>query len=202
MATSDSFWDSRFSEPGFAYGTGANEFLRRAAVSLTGAQVLCLAEGEGRNAVYLAELGNKVTAVDLSAVGLAKAQMLAQSRSVEIDTLQADIAELQIEPASWDAIVSIFAHFPPAIRRELHQKVVRGLRPGGRYILEGYTVRQLLHGTGGPKDPELLYSIAELRRELIGLRFDIAQETEREIHEGRYHNGLSAVAQLIAVKPD
>jgi SAM-dependent methyltransferase len=163
--------------------------------------VLCLAEGEGRNAVFLARRGHRVLAVDSSAVGLAKAAQLAEEHGVRIETLTADLADFVIEPGCWDAIVSIFCHVPPSIRRTLHRQVVAGLRPGGLFVLEAYTPAQLELRTGGPPTVELLMTLADLREELAGLEFLQAREIERDVVEGRLHTGRGAVVQIVARKP-
>jgi SAM-dependent methyltransferase len=163
---------------------------------------LSLAEGEGRNALFLARRGFDVLAVDSSSVGLEKATKLAEEHGESISTQQADLAEFQIEKESWDAVVSVFCHVPRAVRAELHRKVVAGLKPGGVLILEAYTPKQLEHGTGGPQDAALTMQLDDLKKELEGLELVHALETEREVIEGKYHNGHAAVVQVIAVKPD
>lgn len=193
-------WDKRFSEPGFAYGTEPNSFLASVACRIPSGRVLCLAEGEGRNAVFLAGQGFKVTAVDTSTVGLAKAETLARERGVAIETVNADLAEFTIEPNSWQAIISIFCHLPPGLRTDLHSRCVEGLAPGGAFVLEGFTPRQLELGTGGPKSPDLLYEIETLSPDLEGLQFETAHEIERSLVEGKYHNGVAAVVQILAFK--
>lgn len=196
-------WDERYSEPGFAYGTEPNDFLRERAAQLEPGRTLSLAEGEGRNAVFLAGLGHEVTAVDASAVGLDKARQLAAERGLDIDTRVADLAAFEIEPGAWDNIVSIFCHLPPEVRRRLHRAVVAGLRPGGMLLLEAYTPAQIALGTGGPPVPELTMTLDALREELAGLTFLHAAELEREVIEGRYHTGRAAVVQVLARKaPD
>jgi SAM-dependent methyltransferase len=194
-------WDERYSEPGFAFGTEPNGFLVSVADCIPKGRVLCLAEGEGRNAVFLADLGYDVTAVDSSTVGLAKAEGLARDRSVTIHTLHADLTDFEIEPGAWQGIVSIFCHLPPPIRAALHERCLRGLAPDGVFALEGFTPRQLELGTGGPKSRELLMELEIVRQELPGLRFEIAREIEREATEGKYHRGNAAVVQILAVKP-
>lgn len=195
-------WDERYGAEAFAYGTEPNDFLVSVVEQLppTG-RVLCLAEGEGRNAVYLAGLGYEVHAVDASAVGLEKAQRLAQSRNVQIETRVADLADYVIEPGSWDAIVSIWCHVPPPVRERLHRQVEAGLRPGGVLVLEAYTPRQLEFGTGGPPVAEMMMTLESLRAELPGLDFRQAVETERDVVEGLYHTGRGAVVQLLALRP-
>lgn len=191
-------WDERYSEEGFAYGERANDFLIETQSRLPRGRALCLAEGEGRNAVYLAENGFEVTAVDMSPVGLSKAKELARQRGVRLTTVVANLADFPLEPGYWDLIVSVWAHTPSVLRRSLHQQVVKALRPGGGFLLEAYTPDQLSQGTGGPPDPDMLMTLDGLRQELAGLRFEIGREIQREIHEGRYHNGPSAVVQVLA----
>lgn len=195
-------WDERFSAEGYFYGTAPNSFLaEHLSVFPRGGRVLCLAEGEGRNAVTLAEAGCRVTAVDISAAGLAKARRLADERGVDLETLRADLADYDPGEARWEGIVSIWAHLPPQVRSALHRRCVRALAPGGVFLLEAYTPRQLRHGTGGPKDPTLLMTLEALREELAGLELLVAREVEREIHEGTGHNGPSATVQILARKP-
>lgn len=194
-------WDERYSAEGYVYGTEPNGFLVAKAELLPAGRVLCLAEGEGRNAVWLAEQGFEVTAVDASAVGLHKARALAAERGVRITTVHADLAAFVIEPGSWDGIVSIFCHLPPALRAQVHRRCVAGLRPGGVMLLEAYTPDQVGRGTGGPPSVELMMDAETLRLELTGLEFLELSETEREIHEGVFHNGVGAVVRLVGRKP-
>ena len=194
------FWNARFSGDDFVYGTQPNDFVAAHAFRIPSGPVLCLAEGEGRNAVHLATLGHPVTAVDQSRIGLEKTQRLASERGVKVTTVHADLARHRIEPAAWSGIVMIFGHLPPALRRIVLKDSVRGLRPGGVFILEAYTPAQLAYDTGGPKDAALLMNAAALREELAGLRFDILHEIEREIHEGSGHGGRSAVVQVLGVR--
>lgn len=198
------FWDQRYSESGFAYGTEPNEFLvaeyRRIPL---GGEVLCLAEGEGRNAAFLAAQGYSVTAVDQSAVGLEKAAALAEQNGNSIKTIVADLAEFDILPLSWDGIVSISAHLPPAIRHKVHSQIGAGLKPGGVFLLEAYNEKHLeMEGIGGPPlhQREMFMSLSELEKELTGLQLPIKRELERDFNEGRYHRGPSSVVQMIATK--
>lgn len=194
-------WDERYSEPGFTYGTTPNSFLVSVVDRIPPGRVLMLAEGEGRNAVYLASLGYQITAVDGSAVGLGKALELAAERGVRLTTIVADLAGFEIEPEKWDAIVSCFCHIPSAIRIPLHRKVVQGLKPGGVFVLEGFSKEQMDYDTGGPKSLDMLMSREELRQELAGLDFIHAATLVRDVKEGRGHTGLASVVQILAVKP-
>jgi 2-polyprenyl-3-methyl-5-hydroxy-6-metoxy-1,4-benzoquinol methylase len=192
-------WDERYASDAFFYGTEPNDFLASSAHHVvSGGKVLCLAEGEGRNAVWLARQGYDVTGVDGSSVGLEKAQALAREHGVNITTITADLADFDMGDQQWDAIVSIWCHLPPALRQDVHRRVMQALKPGGTLILESYTPRQLEYKTGGPPVAEMMMSEEILRKELCQLDFVHLAETEREIHEGPGHNGLSAVVQCIA----
>lgn len=194
-------WDERYNTTEYVYGTDPNAFLADVITQMPTGRTLCIAEGEGRNAVFLAGHGHDVVAVDASTVGLAKAQRLASERSVTIETVVADLAHFEIAAESWDAIVSIFAHVPADIRKPLHRKIVQGLRSGGMLVLEAYTPEQIKLGTGGPPVPELTMNLDILREELDGLVFQHAVELQRDVIEGRFHTGKGAVVQMVAIKP-
>ena len=197
----DKFWDERYAKDHYVYGTAPNDFVAAMATSIPAGPVLCLAEGEGRNAVFLAQRGHRVTAVDASATGLGKAQALAAARGVTIATQVVDLADYRTEPNAWAGIVATWAHLPPPLRRVVHAAVVAALRPGGIYILEAYTPAQLAFGTGGPKDPTLCMTLDALRGELAGLEFLVARECERDVIEGTGHTGRAAVVQVCARRP-
>lgn len=191
-------WDIRYAPEEFFYGTTPNEFLAEAATPLPRGRTLCLAEGEGRNSVWLAEQGFDVYSVDLSTVGVAKTLRFAASHGVTVHAQVGDLADFVIEPNSFDLIVSIFAHTSSVLRRSIHQRVVSGLRPGGTFVLEAYSPDQIPLGTGGPSDPDMLVTENSLRSELAGLEFDHLVEINRNIVEGAGHSGLAAVVQAIA----
>jgi len=197
-------WDERYSEPGYLYGTSPNDFLQAEFSRIPQhGKVLCLAEGEGRNAVFLATRGYSVTAVDQSRVGLEKARRLALEQGVDIEIEVADLAHYDLGRSCWDGIVSIWAHLPTPLREQLHPKVVDALKSGGVLILEAYTPRQLdMSGFGGPPPSQrnCFMTLDALRSELAGLDLLVARELEREISEGKGHQGLSAVVQVIASK--
>ena len=193
-------WNERYAKPGYAYGVEPNGFLASVAERIPKGRVLSLGEGEGRNGVHLAGLGYDVTAVDISEVGLEKARRLATEQNVAISTVVADLATYEIEPDTWEGIISIFCHLPKPLRERVHGAVASGLRPRGVFVLEAYSPRQLDFGTGGPPVRELLVSLEELQREVGTLDLLIAQETERDIVEGRCHQGHSAVVQVVGVK--
>lgn len=189
-------WNERYSEPGYAYGKEPNDFLVSIAPEIPQGKVLCLAEGEGRNAVCLASLGHEVTAVDQSDVGLAKAQKLAAERGVKITTVVADLADFTIEPKSWQAVVSIFCHLPSALWTRVMTAAVAGLTPGGVFVLEAYRPEQLRFDTGGPREADRLLSLEKAKATLTGVHWKIAREIERDVVEGTHHRGRAAVVQL------
>lgn len=191
-------WDARYAEPEFVYGREPNDFLASVADHIPAGPVLCLAEGQGRNAVHLARLGHEVTALDRSAVGLARARELAEERGVRITTVQADLAEYVIEPGAWAGIVTIFMHLPLPLRSRVYRAAAEGLRPGGAFVLEAYRPAQVALGTGGPKDEALLPTLAEIAAALPGLTLEIGREIERDVVEGKYHHGRAAVVDVLA----
>lgn len=194
-------WDQRYSSETYAYGTEPNEFLATMFENLPDGRVLCLGEGEGRNAVWLAQQGHEVTSVDSSKVGLAKARRLAEARGAKITTVHADLVDFDIEPRHWDVIVSIFCHLPPELRRDVHRRGVEGLRSSGVMLLEAYTPQQLKYKTGGPPTADMMMDMQSLCAELTGLEFLHLQECVRDVHEGEFHNGPGAVVQALAKKP-
>jgi SAM-dependent methyltransferase len=195
---SSQFWDDRYRAEEYAYGREPNEFLRAEAHRIPVGRVLCLAEGEGRNAVFLAGVGDDVTAVDFSTEGLRKTERLAAERNVAVTTVHADLATYEPEADAFSGIVAIFAHLPPAVRKHVHGWIPRALRPGGVFVLEAYTPAQIALNTGGPRDPALLMTLKALKDELVPLAIEIGRELEREIHEGAFHGGPSATVQLVA----
>lgn len=199
---SKEMWDQRYGAPGFAYGDQPNDWLKQEADRLLvgGKQVLALAEGEGRNAAFLASLGLEVTAVDQSEVGLAKARRLAAEKGVQFKTVQADLADFDLGVERWDGIVSIWCHLPSKLRRDLHARVLKALKPGGWFILEAYAPAQIAQGTGGPKDPDMLASLEDLRAELLALEWYESRALQREVDEGQFHGGKSEVVQLVGRK--
>ncbi len=196
-----SMWEERYRADAYLYGTEPNAFLEEHVGTLPNGSVLCLAEGEGRNAVYLARSGRDVHSVDLTDSGVAKTLRLADAHDVRVGAVAADLATHDIGVARWDGIVSIFAHMPPPVRRDLHARVVAALKPGGVFLLEAYTPDQIGRGTGGPAVPEMTMTLDLLRDELPGLDFVHAVELERDVVEGIGHTGVGAVVQLIARKP-
>ena len=194
-------WDERYSQAEYAYGKQPNDFLKQHIARLNKGRSLCLADGEGRNSVFLAQHAHDVVAVDQSSPGMHKARQLAEENAVSIEAVVADLAEFSIEQNSWDNIVSIFCHLPVALRKQVHASAVRGLKSGGILLLEAYTPEQIQLGTGGPPVAEMTMTLELLQDELQGLEFLHAEEKRREVVEGLYHTGTGAVVQVIARKP-
>lgn len=193
-------WNEKYRTEQYIYGTKPNEFLAQNVNAIPKGRVLCLAEGEGRNAVFLAGQGYTVTAVDSSDVGIAKARSLAQENDVSVDFIHADLQDYELGNKKWDGIVSIFCHIPKHIRENLHKRVVESLKHNGVIVIEAYTPDQLRHDTGGPPTVDLMMTSEILARELNGLKFHHLKELEREVVEGTRHTGLGAVVQAIASK--
>lgn len=193
-------WDARYSKEGHVYGTAPNDWLAASASALS-SPVICLAAGQGRNAVWLAEQGLEVHAVDGSKVGVERTRALAAERGVTVHARHADLADFELGEDRWGGVVTIFAHLPPDLRARVHRAIARGLRKGGALVLEAYTPRQLGRGTGGPPVVEMLYEPDAIRAELAGLDIRTCREVERSVSEGWAHTGLASVMQLVAVRP-
>lgn len=194
------FWDQNYgASAGYKYGEQPNAFLRAQAARLApGSRVLLPGDGEGRNSVWLAEQGHSVAAVDGSAVGIARAQALARRRGVAIDTTHADLADWSPAPGAFDAVVCIYLHLPPALRRPVHRALARALRPGGLLLLEAFHPGQLALASGGPKDAAMLYTLPLLREDFgAELRELLAEETETRLDEGPGHQGPARVTRWI-----
>jgi SAM-dependent methyltransferase len=196
----ESFWNERYADRDYLYGTEPNSFLVERCDLLAG-PVLSLSEGEGRNAVFLASRGLEVLCVDISKVALEKAHRLAAARGVEIRTVVADLATFEPEQGHYGSVISISAHLPSAVRKRLYPRIEQALRPDGILLLEAYTESQLSRDTGGPKNTDLLMTADKLRREFAGLEPLLLREIEREVSEGKGHTGMASVVQFIARKP-
>ena len=189
-------WDERYAGDEYVYGTSPNLWLVAQSRRLPRrARVLALGEGEGRNAVWLAQEGHDVHAVDGSGVGLAKARRLAETRGVHIETTVADLAVHLPAPGAYDAVVLVFVHLPPDARAAMHRAAEEALSPGGLVLLEAFTPRQLQHGTGGPRDAAMLYEPAALRSDFARVSWDVLEEVEVDLDEGALHRGRAAVVR-------
>ncbi len=196
-------WNERLSGNDYFYGTSPNTFLVSQAHRLSaGMKVLALADGEGRNGVWLAEQGMDVLSVDAAESGLAKARALAAARGVTITTEQADLATWDFGKERFDAIAAIFIQFAgAALRERIFKAMVESLKPGGLLILQGYRTEQLSYGTGGPPVAENLYTADLLRESFADLELLHLEAHDSLIEEGQGHRGLSALIDLVARKP-
>jgi SAM-dependent methyltransferase len=204
MSSSDAeFWNDRFRSESYVFGTRPAAFLADNARYIPPrSRVLVPADGEGRNSVFLAELGHRVVATDVAAAGIAKARKLANARGVSIDYLQLDLHGWKWPDAEFDAVVAIFIQFaPPAFRDEIFAGIKRAVRPGGVVLLHGYTPKQLEYRTGGPSVLEQLYTEDLLRAAFADWDLLCMKAYERELDEGEGHRGCSAVIDLIARRP-
>jgi SAM-dependent methyltransferase len=214
------FWDNRYAEPGYAYGTGPNAFLAtQRGLLKPGMTALAVADGEGRNGVWLAQQGLEVLSVDGSDVGLRKTRELAGERGVPIRTELVELTAWDWPRGEFDVVVAIFIHFPPAQRARMHRAMLEALKPGGVLILEAFTPEQLNYKSGGPPVLEMLCTADMLRQDLSGgegangaslhraTRLDpigeilMLDEILTDLDEGRYHRGRAAVLRLLARRP-
>ena len=195
-------WESRFAEPGYWFGTAPNAFLKsKAALLKPGQKALSLADGEGRNGVFLAEQGLDVLAIDFSPLALVKAGALAKERGVSLRVEQADLTTWAWPTAAFDVIVGIFFQFTtPEVRHEVFAGIKRALKPGGLLLIQGYRPEQLQYKTGGPSQVERLYT-RELLEEAFGDFSSLEiKEHDSVISEGTGHVGMSALIDLVGRK--
>lgn len=193
-------WDKKYSTDDYIFGTTPNDFLQENFNILPKGNILSLADGEGRNSVFLAKHGYNVTTVDSSQVALDKAQKLAENNHVAIKTIHADLANFELGTNKWDGIISIFCHLPSKLRQNLYKKIIPSLKNNGIFLLEAYTPEQLKYDTGGPKIADNLIKKANLLKELPSLEFTHLKELERNVTEGTHHTGHASVIQAIAIK--
>jgi SAM-dependent methyltransferase len=197
------FWNARYDTDAYIFGTAPNVFLASQAHRLTpGQRALAIADGEGRNGVWLAGQGLKVHAIDFSPAALAKAARLAAERGVAVEFEQADVLVWVWPEAAYDLVVAIFIQFvPPPGRERIVEGIRRTLKPGGTLILQGYTPKQIEYGTGGPPSAANMYAEADLRRWFGDWSIEHLAEHESHISEGAHHHGMSALIDMVAVKP-
>ena len=197
-------WNARFaSADGFLFGRDPNRWLAASAGWLAPAsRVLSVADGEGRNGVWLARQGHRVTAFDLSDVGVGRAAALAAEQGVELELKAADVAQWKWEPDAYDAVAAIFIQFAgPDLRARIFEGIGATLRPGGVLILEGYGPRQLVYRTGGPGVAENLYTMPMLLEAFAGWDILASRDADLELEEGAGHAGRSHVISLVLRKP-
>lgn len=196
------FWDARYAAAEYIFGREPNRFLvSQRALFPPGARVLDVATGEGRNALWLAQLGCRVTGIDVSPLGLAKARRLVAEAGVDITFEEADVRDWSWPPKAFDAIVAIFIQFAaPAQRTRVFEGMKRALRAGGTLVMQGYTPKQLEYRTGGPPQAEHMYTEALLRAAFADLDILHLREHEDQLAEGSKHVGRSALIDMVARK--
>ncbi len=196
-------WNERYDTPTYVFGTEPADFLVTHAEHLrAGKKGLAVADGEGRNSVFMAQRGVDTLAMDMSANALAKAKALAEDRGVAVTHVEASVTEWDWAPAAFDLVVAVFIQFlSPGDRARVFAGMVETLKPGGVLMLHGYRPEQLAYGTGGPGIAENLYTEALLRESFAGLEIVALESYDREIDEGVGHSGMSALIDLVARKP-
>ncbi len=196
-------WDERFDRPEYVYGTAPSRFLLEQRAHLTpGSRALAIADGEGRNSVYLAEQGLDVVAMDSSRKGLEKARALADARGVTVDFRHGDLADWDWDAAPYDLVVGIFFQFADAaLRARIFDGMQRATRPGGLILVHGYTPDQVALGTGGPGRADLMYTPDMLREAFAGCEILRLESYTADLDEGPGHKGTSALIDLVARRP-
>lgn len=199
-------WDARYDRDGYLFGTAPADFLAQRGDLLkanAGKSALAIADGEGRNSVFMAQCGLDVTAMDSSEIGLAKARTLAANAGADVNFQFADLKTWDWAENAYDVVAAIFIQFAdPAFRAEIFEGMKKTVKPGGLILLHGYTPKQLDYGTGGPPVAELLYTEDLLRDAFGDFEIEALTAYDREIDEGAGHSGMSALIDLIAHKPE
>lgn len=194
------FWDERYSSDDFVYGKEPNEFFKSEIDKLPPGNLLLPSEGEGRNAVYAAKLKWTVDAFDQSEKGKEKCELLAKENNVQINYTVADALEINLNENYYDMLALIFAHYPSRIRKQVHQKCIKALKPGGLLVLEAFNPLQLNNQSGGPKDIDMLYTTEILKDDFADLTIKYLEELSVDLSEGKHHSGKGDVVRVLATK--
>ncbi len=194
------FWNTRFSKRDFVYGKEPNAFFKSAIADLKPGKIFIPGAGEGRDAVFAAEKGWDVHCADISGEGRNKAMKLAAEREVEVSYNVADIRDVTYRESSFDAIASIFFHLPRSQRMQFYRDALNWLRPGGLFVMQAFTPKQLEHNSGGPKEPDLLVSVEQVANEINGFETIRLCEAETDLKEGSFHQGRASVVEYIGRK--
>lgn len=199
------FWDDRFRAEEYAYGESPNVYFKNKLKDIIPGKILLPLEGEGRNAVYAAQLGWEVYAFDFSEEGRKKALRLAELKHGKIQYDIIDVSQYNPSNEEFDVLGLFFAHFPPEIRKSIHQKLLIALKPGGKIILEGFS-KEHIHNqavnprAGGPADLAMLFSEDMIRNDFSSMRVLELQQIERDLEEGLYHQGKASLIQFMGQK--
>ncbi|WP_299779244.1 SAM-dependent methyltransferase [uncultured Formosa sp.] len=193
------FWNDRYGQEEFIYGTQPNIFFKTELDKLKTGSILLPAEGEGRNAVYAAKKEWSVSAFDISQAGKEKAMLLSQQNKVSIDYKVTGVLEY-ININQFDTIGMCYTHFPANIRKQANQHILKFLKTGGTLIFESFAKAQLKYTSGGPKNEDMLFSIEEIKQEFSGLDFKLLEEKTIKLSEGSLHIGDAQVIRFIGIK--
>ena len=196
----NNFWNDRYNEKEYVYGEEPNVFFADQLNQLNPGKIILPCEGEGRNAVYAASQGWLVNAFDSSEAGRAKALELAKKKNVILNYAIEDAVTVTYPENNVNAVAFIYAHFPPDIRKYIHQKAISWLKPGGRIIVEAFNIKQLQNNSGGPKDLSLLYTEDIIKEDFDGLKTDLIQTLQTELREGKYHEGMADIIRFVGIK--
>jgi 2-polyprenyl-3-methyl-5-hydroxy-6-metoxy-1,4-benzoquinol methylase len=202
---SKEFWNNRYAEKEFAYGIEPNQFLEQTLRSIPVGNVLFVAEGEGRNALYAAKLGWKVDAFDQSEEGKNKALLLAEEHSVKLNYAVADLMEIKYEPNSFDVVALIFAHFSPVDKKQYNQAITKYVKQGGYIIFEAFSKTHLQYNStnpqaGGPSNSDMLFSVQEIVEYFPNFEILTLEEKVYHLKEGAYHKGEGSVIRFLGKK--
>ncbi len=194
------FWDQRFSEAGYAYGTAPNEYFKLQLDGLAPGWIFVPGAGEGRDAVYAAEKGWQVKCADLSEAGRKKTLQLAAEKNVQLEYELLDINHANFAPNTFDAVAAIYFHLPSRERAIFFTNMLKWLKPGGVFIAELFTPLQLNNISGGPKDPDMLVTAANMAMLSDEMDVIVNEEQEIELNEGKYHRGKGSVVRFLGKK--
>ncbi len=198
-------WNERYANEAYAYGEQANEYLKQCLIQFPPGKVLFPAEGEGRNAVFAAQMGWEVSAFDISEEGQKKAMKLAEKKNVSINYQVGDFKNMNFQKGEFDAIALIYAHFPAAVKSAIHKDLAEYLKVGGLIIFEAFGKNNLElkkqdPAIGGPDDIDMLFSMNELIADFPNFQIIQLQEVEVQLQEGLYHNGIGSVVRFVGRK--
>jgi ubiquinone/menaquinone biosynthesis C-methylase UbiE len=197
---SKDFWDKRYSEKEFAYGTEPNQFFKQQIDKLVPGKILLLGEGEGRNAVYAAKLGWQVDAVDFSSSAKEKALRLANKNGVSINYVVGDLNEYEFKINNYDLVVMIFLHLPIELREKVFKSSINSLKRNGKLVVESFDKKQINNSSGGPKDVDLLFSLDDIKNMTTSFKEELLEAKTIFLDEGEYHIGKADVIRYIGVK--